>query len=415
MDATEWIPNRTELEVAYGQRMPEYQEVLSSLSTRVRKCLEEAGIHPTIKERVKSFPSWFRKRIKFLQQAKMSGDTPPLAINDSIALRVICPFIGDLEKAESEIGRRFKVVEVERKGADRSFREFGYESTHILIEIPPEIKRGHKQLDIHICEIQVRTILQDAWAEVEHELVYKAEFNPYDEPMRRKLAALNANLTLSDIIFQELREYQHRLTDELDKRRTSFLRKIEKSIDEPFFPGQEESSGLGSLAPDSSDYPGGEANMDELLLSALNAHNRNEYKKAIGIYTCILSRKPSAEIAALIHKHRGMAYFSESKYKEALSDFSRTLELDSQAYKAAYYRGVVHSVLADYSSAVKDFELALEIHPYHFYSLYRRSQAFYHLGDFPKALADCESALRLDPENEQASKMKSLVLSRLRM
>ena len=314
------------------------------------------------------------------------------------------------------MGRCFEVKEVERKGADSSFQEFGYESTHLLIEIPEDLRGAHPGLDLALCEIQVRTILQDAWAEVEHELVYKSEFNPFDDPMRRKLAALNANLTLSDMIFQELRDYQHRLVNELDKRRTNFFRKIEKSIDEPFFPDTEETMALAVVPPPSAaEYLNCETSIDELLLAALNAHNRNDYAAAIETYSLILSRNPKNEVAALIHKHRGMAYFAESQYDEALSDFSKTLELDPKCYKAAYYRGVVHSVRTNYADAVQDFDLALDIHPYHFYSLYRRGQAFYHVGDFPKALADCEAALRLDPDNEQASKMKALVLAKLRM
>ncbi len=407
--------NRSELEERYEQLLPAYQAALSELSIRILKCLQEAGIHPSLKSRVKTFPSWFRKRILLLQQARAAGRKTSLPIHDVMALRVICPFIGDLEKVEARLGRCFRVMEVERKGADRSFREFGYESTHILVEIPADIRKAAKGLDLSVCEIQVRTILQDAWAEVEHELVYKAEFNPFDEPMKRKLAALNANLALSDIIFQELRDYQHRLTNELDKRRTNFFRKIEKSIDEPFFPDRGDTPSLGAPPPSASEYLGCEASIDELLVSALNAHNRDDYAAAIETYSCILSRSPKVEIAALIHKHRGMAYFAESKYDEAVSDFTRTLELDPKCYKAAYYRGVVHSVRTDYPSAVRDFELALDIHPCHFYSLYRRSQAYFHLGDYPKALADCEAALRLDPENEQASKMKSLILARLRM
>ena len=415
MDTSEPILDRSKLEDKYERMLPSYSAVLTALCDKIQKCLEDAGMHPTVKSRVKTFPSWFNKRIRLLQQSRAAGDAEPLPISDTIALRVVCPFIGDLARVESELKQCFKVVEVERKGADRSFREFGYESTHILIEIPADLRRAHRGLDIRVCEIQVRTILQDAWAEVEHELVYKAEFNPFDEPMRRKLAALNANLSLSDIIFQELRDYQHRLTDELDTRRTNFFRKIEKSIDTPFFSPQGTNAPMDLPSPSISEYPDLEASMDELLLAALNAHNRNDYVMAIDIYTYILSKNPKEEIASLIHKHRGMAYFSESRYEEALEDFSLTLELDPKNYKAAYYRGVVHSVMMNYAAAVDDFSLALKIHPFHFYSLYRRSQAFFHIEDFPKALSDCEAALRLDPENEQAVKMKSLIHGRLRM
>ena len=103
------------------------------------------------------------------------------------------------------------MLDVERKGSERSFREFGYESIHLLVELPEDLREEARGFDRPAFEVQLRTILQEAWAEVEHELVYKAEFTPFDEPMKRKLAALNANLSLSDIIFQEILDYQRRL------------------------------------------------------------------------------------------------------------------------------------------------------------------------------------------------------------
>jgi len=73
----------------------------------------------------------------------------------------------------------FSIEEIERKGAERSFREFGYESIHVLVRVPDEVAQQLcPHLERNVIEIQLRTILQEAWAEVEHELVYKAEFTP---------------------------------------------------------------------------------------------------------------------------------------------------------------------------------------------------------------------------------------------
>ena len=124
---------------------------------------------------------------------------------------------------------------------------------------------------------------------------------------------------------------------------------------------------------------------------------------------------PKDSIRALIYQHRGMAFFSESRYDEALEDFSATLSLDEKCYKAAYYRGVVHSVRQNYSAAIDDFNNALEIRPYHFYATYRRSQAYYHIGDYPKALADCEAALELEPDNQALKRLKAMILGKLKM
>ncbi|MDR1178351.1 MAG: RelA/SpoT domain-containing protein, partial [Spirochaetaceae bacterium] len=191
------------------------EELFSSLASR-----------PTVKSRVKDFDSYYKKRLRLLRGAGVSGAVPE--ITDLIGIRVVCPFMEDLAAAEDLLKNAFEVIEVERKGSDYSFKEFGYESTHLLVKIPRAVLDARGGFGTEVAEIQIRTILQDAWAEVEHELVYKAEFTPFDDPMRRKLAAVNASLSLADIIFQEIRDYQRRLNSELEKRRGSFYKKIEE-------------------------------------------------------------------------------------------------------------------------------------------------------------------------------------------
>ncbi len=396
----------------------------------MRDKLEDEGLRPSIKGRIKSFDSYYKKYIRLLKQARLSG-RPPLAINDLIGLRIVCPFLGDLAVVERAIGKSFTVLETERKGAERSFREFGYESIHLLIALPEELGAARSGLDVHSCEIQLRTILQEAWAEVEHELVYKAEFTPFDEPMKRKLAALNANLSLSDIIFQEIREYQRRLSDELARRRSVFYAKVEESIDTPFHEGSasRRAFAVAGGAPPPADYPGTargleeerdlpdrpEASLDDLLLEALYAHNRGDYGRAIAIYGRILETHPPKEAATVVAKHRGMAFFSESRYAEAIRDFTMTLEYDPNCYKAAYFRGVAHSVLGQYGAALEDFDTSLRINPFQFFATYRRAQAYWHLGDYPKVVADCEAALRIEPGQAQAEELKSMALGRLEL
>jgi putative GTP pyrophosphokinase len=136
---------------------------------------------------------------------------------------------------------------------------------------------------------------------------------------------------------------------------------------------------------------------------------------ATRIYTEILDQDPSKDIAAVVYKHRGMAHFSQSLYREAIADFCSSLEFAPKDHKAAYYRGVVKSVLQDFIGAINDFNLALEIQPYHFFSLYRRAMAYWHIEDYAQAIADAESALRLEPNNAQASRIRSLALQKMKM
>jgi putative GTP pyrophosphokinase len=385
-------------------------QIVNELKEQVDDLLVALNSSPVVSARIKNFPSYFGKYLRFLKD----GDKEP-KITDLMGLRIICPFIEDLEVAEDLINETFTVVETETKG-HYTFKEFGYESTHLLIAIPAELiaKYGYPGTDI--AEIQIRTILQDAWAEVEHELVYKAEFSPFDEPMRRKLAAVNASLSLADIIFQEIRSYQRKFSRELEKRRGSFFSKIEESTDDLLFAEDQAKEIETAIYNGGLEQPGSEKlSIDDLLVNALTSHNQNSFNDAISQYTKILELKPGDEISSIIFKHRGMAHFACSQYREAIKDFSDSLKLDGGSYKAAYYRGVVYSVLKQYSPAIDDYTLALTINPYQPFCLFRRGQAYYHIGDYPQALSDCENSLALEPTNKSAMKFKELLLNKLKM
>ena len=404
------VPDQNSLRKEYDELFPVRAHMVRELEQRIEEVLAPLSSRPRIIGRIKSFESFFKKYLKLLQDGVPAA--PPL-LTDLVGIRIICPFLEDLAAVEELLKEKFEVIEVERKGGDHTFREFGYESIHLLVAIPESFLKNQGMPGCETVEIQIRTILQDAWAEVEHELVYKAEFTPFDSPLKRKLAAVNASLSLADIIFQEIRSYQHELNSQLGKRRDSFFRKIEDSTDAILFP-ETDATAQAAESGDQLVPPSDAGSIDELLLNALYAHNRNHFSAAIAVYTRILEMNPAEAVSSLIYKHRGMAYFARSHYEEAIADFSESLKLDPKSYKAAYYEGVVCSVLRRYPQAVDAFNQSLEINPYQPYCLYRRGQAYYHLEDYPQALGDCEAALALE-SFEAARKFRDLLLQKLKM
>jgi putative GTP pyrophosphokinase len=410
------FPDRRLLLEQYEQRA----EVLGLIAGEFRSLIEEAlevlPSPPTIKARLKDFDSYFQKYLRLLSNGP-PGDEKP-RITDLIGVRIVCSFLEEIDAVGSILNRLFKVVEVEKKGSNYSFKEFGYESTHILVEIPEGFIDKYGDCGCDVAEIQIRTILQDAWAEVEHELVYKAEFTPFDDPMKRKLAAINANLSLADIIFQEIRTYQRQLNDEFGKRRYSFFKKVEDATDSLLFSPGETARAEDDRMALSEEFGltvKNNASMDDLLLSALHAHNNNQFNEAIYYYSRILEMSPDCSVRSLVYKHRGMANFARSRYEEAIEDFSQSLILDPKSYKSAYYRGLVKAVLQQYSEAVDDYTLSITINPYQHFCLYRRGQAYYHLGDLPQALADCEAALVLKPDSTNARQFLAVLRNKLKM
>jgi len=386
------LPNRKVLEAQYEADRRIYELVLEEMVQMFRPWFDAEGLRPGIKVRVKSFPSWFEKVLKKIRH----GVAPDqVQIHDVLGMRVVCPFLEDLRKIEQIIRGHFTVLEEEKKGAPQSFKEFGYESTHFLVELPPALVRDLALANPPPCEIQVRTILQDAWAEVEHELVYKSKFFPFDQPLKRKMAALNANLTLSDIIFQEIREYQRQLNLELEKRRHQFL-----------------AHPLGTTEADHEDPHAVVENLDQALLDALTAHNRQHYKRAINLYSAILRQGPQPFVQSLVLSHRGMAYFSEELYENALDDFDRALACDSHNAKAYFYRGTVRDALGDHGPAAEDFTRSLELVPYQFEALLGRAVSRGKLALWDQALDDCDAALDLVPDDAQAREVREQLVHR---
>jgi putative GTP pyrophosphokinase len=409
------IPDHAVLQREYEADQKTRARIVKEVEVYLEEELAKLPSHLTIKGRIKSFHSFYKKYLRYLR------DNPTLEavlIPDIIGIRIICPFLEDIEVTEQIISEKFELIEIEKKGAGYSFKEFGYESHHILVKIPHCIGEKYKKsaggdFSGELLEIQVRTILQDAWAEVEHEFVYKAEFTPFGEPMKRKLAAINASLSLADTIFQEFRVHQRHLNGQLTERRTAFYKEIENSMDSFLVENKEKKE-----EEKEENFPERLVNtssIDELLLNALYAHNKGQFKQAEAFYSRILTLNPDKKIKVIIHKHRGMANFSRSKYQEAIDDFNESIKIDPQSYSCTYLLGVVHSCLKDYPRAIDNFSRSLEVNSFQKYCFFRRAQAYYHIGDYPAALSDCESVIALDCDFDSAKKLKNLLLDKLKM
>ncbi len=400
-----YYPDRVELQAAYTQKYAVYESALEDFGRRLDKDLKEQGVRFSLKSRVKSFPSYYKKLLRKISKVDSNNDSSK--IQDILGIRIVCPFLENLQRVEEILRSHYTLREVERKGAEHSFREFGYQSIHLLIQLPEELVKEYAELDIGVCEVQIRTILQDAWSEVEHELVYKANFTPYDESLRRKLAALNANLSLSDVIFQEIRDYQKSLHNELKKRRRSFTERVETETSGTALKAHEELP-VADPQPSSSF-----ANVDQLLLNALNAHNRGDYHGAISLYDEILERQIDRGVKSIITVHRGMALFAAARYAEALENFRTAAELEPDNSKVYYYQGIVYRVLARPTEALTAFARSIEIYPYHLESLFSLAQTYFKLDDFPAALEFCEKALKIAPEEEKVVKLRGYIIEKM--
>ncbi len=405
----QWFPNRGIL----LKQFESYQNAFFSVLNGIDAILKDVLVFPsppTCKSRIKNFNSYYRKLLR-IKPPYNNDDLPVLT--DIIGIRIICAFLEDLGVAEKIIQQHFSIIEIERKGADHTFREFGYESIHILVEIPEQIRKAAGKLPKGlVCEIQIRTILQDAWAEVEHELVYKTEFTPFDLPLKRRLASMNAILSLADIVFQEIREYQNKLNRELEQRRTSVYHQADEITRQQF---SEVFDTIPKKYDEMAASPYVQGTIDDLILEAIHAHNTGQFDTAISIYTQIIEAKPNNIVLSVIYKHRGMAWFAQAKYSEALDDFQNSVRCDPNNFRSIYYIGIVYSIMNDDESAIEYFDKSLEKNNFQTHLYYRKALSLYHLGDYSRSMTELDRSEALGLDTEDTQKLRRMLIQKMEM
>lgn len=130
-------------------------------------------------------------------------------ITDILGCRIVTLFESDVDRVLECLKQTFEVVETvdKRKKHRINQIEFGYTSLHLVVRFTDsrcELVEYKKYKDI-LFEIQIRTVLQHAWAEVEHGLGYKSFYEPPME-VKRKLNRLAATLEILDEEFESIRD-----------------------------------------------------------------------------------------------------------------------------------------------------------------------------------------------------------------
>jgi putative GTP pyrophosphokinase len=127
-------------------------------------------------------------------------------VTDQAGLRVVCYYQDDIAKVRKVLTDQFEVLEVEQHGSSRAPEMFGYASVHLLVRLSEERRALPEwgQFAGMRAEIQIRTVLQDAWAVISHKLDYKSAADVPRES-RRTLFRVSALLETSDGLFDQFR------------------------------------------------------------------------------------------------------------------------------------------------------------------------------------------------------------------
>lgn len=177
------------------------KRLFKSLDEEATFILEEAIKQAKIKthsiiSRVKNIDSFLQKIL--VKQSKKPFDD----IQDIVGLRVVCLFLSDIPRVGQVIRNSFDVVSEDDKIDGSEINSFGYMSIHYIAQLPKECSGPrYKGITKIPFEIQVRTILMDAWANVSHYLAYKTDTD-VPRNLKRDFHALSGLFYVADSHFE---------------------------------------------------------------------------------------------------------------------------------------------------------------------------------------------------------------------
>ncbi len=147
----------------YRSLLPRFEEVRKTVHRTIKQTLDDAGLLvAAIESRVKTESSLEGKL-----ELKGSKYQSLKDLTDILGLRVITFYIDDVDKVASALERLF-VIDWDNSIDKRKAHEidsFGYLSLHYICSLPDFPYRF---------EVQMRTLLQHAWANMNHDTGYKS-------------------------------------------------------------------------------------------------------------------------------------------------------------------------------------------------------------------------------------------------
>lgn len=205
---------------------PHYQDFCEALKSVLEHAMEDLGIIAIVQVRAKTVGSFaekcIRKRNKYPKPAYQLGDLcgGRVIVESADKIVPVCRFIREhfeIEEASSEdVAQRLQA------------HEFGYQSVHFTVSfrsdidyhhgliVPPELLARRSAEDAqqeglspgpkYKAEVQVRTLLQHAWADLAHDSLYKTELKKKPRHLEREAGRIAALLEDADNAFVRLLE-----------------------------------------------------------------------------------------------------------------------------------------------------------------------------------------------------------------
>lgn len=127
-------------------------------------------------------------------------------ITDLIGVRVVCLYEDEPPAIMARVREYFDVIDITDKTSpmEDSESEFGYKGIHMDLRLNQQQSQltEHQAYADQAFELQIRTIIQDSWSELDHKIKYKKSI---PTNLKRRINILSALFELADREFLQIR------------------------------------------------------------------------------------------------------------------------------------------------------------------------------------------------------------------
>lgn len=201
--------------LSYYDNIDSYRKIDEIVEQKLTEALDEADIHTMqIAHRVKTAESTAGKLTRKPDKYASATD-----ITDLVGFRIICYFTDQIDPISRIVEDLFVIDKDNYVDKSKVLKPnaFGYLSVHYICSLRPSEEYDEALTHLKF-EIQIRTVLQHTWAEIEHDLGYKNELG-VPRHVRREFSQMASLLEVADAGFgrikEELRNYSERVIGKL--------------------------------------------------------------------------------------------------------------------------------------------------------------------------------------------------------
>ena len=192
--------------------MQEYREAIrivterfESLGAQARARMQHNPVH-SVSSRLKT-PTGIMEKLR-RKGLPVTEESIRLNVRDVAGVRVVCPYLNDIDVVTEFLLSQDDVTLVARKDYVASPKESGYRSLHLVVALSLPLDGLQREVPV---EVQVRTIAMDFWASLEHQLRYKnravlKDSDPLVEDIRSRLESCARQIARLDRAMQRIQE-----------------------------------------------------------------------------------------------------------------------------------------------------------------------------------------------------------------